>query len=160
MISAFILFPRDLDEFDLKTTDLILHLLKVLLYSFALAFIVTINLAGYDLGVAVYNYVLASAAFARSNPATKASYSASLLVVGKFRQIMHSILSSFGVRSTTPTPPACLFEDPSIWTFHCGTTSAPAFCERELGDEVSYHLPLYSSTWTVSYIESAQLDYP
>ena len=60
MIGAFVFLPRDLDEFDLKTTDSILHLLKVLLYSFAFTFIVTINLIGYDLGVAVYDYVSSS----------------------------------------------------------------------------------------------------
>ena len=67
----------------------------------------------------------APAALARSNPATKVLYSTSLLVVGKSKQIMHSILSPPKVWSTMPAPPACLFEDPSIWMLHCGTTSAP-----------------------------------
>ena len=64
-------------------------------------------------------------ALARSNPATKTSYSTSLFVIGKSRRIMHSILSPSRVWSTTPAPPACLFEDPSIWTLHCTTTSTP-----------------------------------
>ena len=65
------------------------------------------------------------AALARSNPATKVSYSASLLFIGNFRQIMHSILSPSRLWSTTSAPPAYLFEDPSVWTLHRRTTFAP-----------------------------------
>ena len=68
---------------------------------------------------------LAPAAFARSNPATKASYSASLLVGGKSRRIMHSILSPFEVWSTMLTPHAYLLEDPSVWMLHCVISSTP-----------------------------------
>ena len=39
----------------------------------------------------------ALATFARSSPTTNASYSISLFVVGKSSQIMHLILSPFGV---------------------------------------------------------------
>jgi len=65
----------------------------------------------------------APAAFARSSPAIKVSYSTSLLVVGKSRRIMHSILSHSGLWSTTPAPPACLLEDPSVWILHHGIPS-------------------------------------
>ena len=72
----------------------------------------------------------APAVFARSKPATKASYSALLLVVGKSRRIMHLILSPFGVWSTTPAPLAYLFEDLSVWTLHYRTTSTPWLSRR------------------------------
>ena len=55
------------------------------------------------------------AAFVRSNPATRASYSALLLVVGKSRRTMDSISSPYGERSTIPTPPAYLLDDLSMW---------------------------------------------
>ena len=65
----------------------------------------------------------APAALARSNHAIKASYSASLLVIGKSRQTMHSTLSPSRLWSTTPAPFACLLEDLSVWMLHCGLTS-------------------------------------
>ena len=64
-------------------------------------------------------------AFVRSSLAIKASYSTSLLVVGKSRRIMHSILSPSGVQSTTSAPPAFLLEDPFVWMLHYGISSAP-----------------------------------
>ena len=62
--------------------------------------------------------LVASVALARFSPAIKASYSASLFVRGKSSQIMHLISSPFRQRSTTPIPPACLLEDPSLWTLY------------------------------------------
>ena len=56
--------------------------------------------------------LVAPVALARSS----SSYSASLFVVGKSSQTMHLILSHFGEQSTTPIPPACLLDDPSVWT--------------------------------------------
>ena len=67
----------------------------------------------------------APVAFARSNPATKASQSASLLVIGKSSQIMHSILSPSGVCITTPASPARWFDNPSVWMLHILCSSAP-----------------------------------
>ena len=67
----------------------------------------------------------APATLARSSSAIKASYFTSLLVVGKSKKIMHSILSPSWLWSTTPTPPACLFEDPFVWMLHYGTSFAP-----------------------------------
>ena len=60
MISTLILLPWDLNEFYLETTNSTLHLLKVLLHSLVLAFVVTINLTSYDLGVAIYDHVFSS----------------------------------------------------------------------------------------------------
>ena len=54
------------------------------------------------------------AALLRSSPTIKALYTASLLVVGNSSQTMHSILSCSGEKSTTPAPPACVLEDPSV----------------------------------------------
>ena len=67
----------------------------------------------------------ASVAFTRSKPVTKTLYFASLLVVGKSRWIMHSILSPSEVWSTMPTPPACLLEDSSVWMLRYGISSTP-----------------------------------
>ena len=55
-----------------------------------------------------------SVTLARSRPATSASYSASLLVVGKSRQTIHSIVSPSGDSSTMPAPPTYLLDDPSV----------------------------------------------
>ena len=48
--------------------------------------------------------LVASMALAKSRPATHASYSTSLLVVGKLRQTMHSTVSPSGDSSMTPAP--------------------------------------------------------
>ena len=66
--------------------------------------------------------------FARSSPATSVSYSASLFVVGKSNQIMHSILSPSRVWITTPAPSARLLEDPFVWMLHYmrASTSLPS----------------------------------
>ena len=55
----------------------------------------------------------------------KASYSASLLVLGKSRRIMHLTLSLFRLWSTIPALPAYLLEDLSMWMLHCGLDSTP-----------------------------------
>ena len=68
---------------------------------------------------------VAPAALARSSPAINASYSASLLVVGKSRQTLHSTVSPSGDSSTTPGPPAYLLDDPSVCMLHKGDSSAP-----------------------------------
>ena len=62
---------------------------------------------------------------ARSILITSASYSASLLVVGKSRRIMHLISSPSREWSTMLAPPAYLLDDPSICTLHWGYCPAP-----------------------------------
>ena len=62
--------------------------------------------------------LVALAALARSKPATSASYSASLLVVGKSRRTMHSTVSPSGDSSTMPTPPTCLLDNPFVCMLH------------------------------------------
>ena len=62
--------------------------------------------------------LVAPAALARSRPATNASYSASLLVVGKLKRTMHLTTSPSGDSNTMLVPPACLLDDPSICTLH------------------------------------------
>ena len=64
------------------------------------------------------------AALARSRPATSASYSASLLVVGKSRRTIHSIVSPSGDSSTMPAAPAYLLDDLSVYMLHWGDSSA------------------------------------
>ena len=59
----------------------------------------------------------APAAFARSRPIRMTSYSASLLVIGNWSQMTHSMISPFRDWRTTPIPPTRLLDDPSIWTF-------------------------------------------
>ena len=90
-----VLLPWYLNKLHLEVVNLIIHLLKVLLHPFDLAFIVPIDLAGYNLRIAVHNHIIAPVTLERSSLATKASYSASLFVVGKSRRIMHSTLSPF-----------------------------------------------------------------
>ena len=68
--------------------------------------------------------LVALTALARSSPATRASYSTSLLVVGKSRRTIHSILSPSGERSTIPALPACLLDDQSICMLHQGHSFA------------------------------------
>ena len=55
---------------------------------------------------------------ARSGPATSALYSASLLVMGKSRWTIHSIVSPSGDSSTMPAPPTYLLDDPSVCILH------------------------------------------
>ena len=68
---------------------------------------------------------MAPATLVRSNPATKASYSTSLLVIRNYRQTMHSISSLSGEWSTIPAPSACLLDDSFMWILHGGYSSAP-----------------------------------
>ena len=55
--------------------------------------------------------LVALAALVRSRPATSASYSASLLVVGKSSRTMHSTVSPSSDSSLMSDPPACLLDD-------------------------------------------------
>ena len=63
MVSVLDLLPCDLNKLRLETVHSSLHLLKVLLHSFALAFIVVINLARDYLRVAIYDYIRGSYCF-------------------------------------------------------------------------------------------------
>ena len=51
------LVPWDLDLLDLETTNSTFHLIEVSFHFFALALVVAVDLAGYDLGVVVYDHV-------------------------------------------------------------------------------------------------------
>ena len=62
--------------------------------------------------------LVAPTALARSRPATSASYSASLLVVGKSRGTMHSTVSPSSDSSITLAPPVYLLDDPSVCMLH------------------------------------------
>ena len=65
------------------------------------------------------------AALARFILAIKALYSASLLVVGKSSQTMHSTLSPSRLWITTPASPVCLLDDPTMWILHLEHSPAP-----------------------------------
>ena len=80
------------------------------------------------------------AALARSRPATSASYSASLLVVGKSRRTIHSIVSPLGDNSTMSATPAYLLDDLSVCMLHWGDSSASL-----------------SSSWVNSAMKSAMI---
>jgi len=55
-----VLLPRYLNKLYLEVVHSILHLLKVLLHPFILAFIVAFNLTGYYLGIAVHDHIFNS----------------------------------------------------------------------------------------------------
>ena len=78
---VFVLLPWDLDKLDLETANSTFYLIEVFLHPFTLAFVTTVDLTGYDLRVVVYDHILNLCCSCRSNPAIKASYSASLLMV-------------------------------------------------------------------------------
>ena len=81
----------------------------------------------------------APVALARSRPATNASYSTSLLVVGNSRRTIHSTVSPSGDNSTMPTPPPTyLLDDPFVYMLQWGDSSTPL-----------------SSSWVNSAIKSA-----
>ena len=67
----------------------------------------------------------ALAALARSRLTTNASYSASLLVVGKSRRTIHSIMSPSSDSNMMPAPPACLLDDSFVYMLQWGDSSAP-----------------------------------
>ena len=104
---------------------------------------------------------VALAALARSSPAINASYSTSLLVVGKSRQTLHSTVSSSGDSSTTPAPPAYLLDDPSVCILHKGDSFAPfvlivgKFC-YEVHDDLSFD----GGPWAILDVKLAQLYSP
>ena len=55
LVGALFLLLWDLNKLYFKVVNLVLHLLKVLLHPFILAFIVPLNLTGYYLGIVVYD---------------------------------------------------------------------------------------------------------
>ena len=60
----------------------------------------------------------APATLTKSRPIKFALYLASLLVIGNWRQTVHSIKSPFRDRRITPIPSACQLDDSSIKTIH------------------------------------------
>ena len=70
----------------------------------------------------------ASATLAKLRPMRTASYLASLLVVGNWRRITHSIKSPSGNYRTTLIPLACWLDKPSVHTIHVvGSSSLSSF---------------------------------
>ena len=65
MVGVLVLFHWYLNKLHLKVAQSILHLLKVLLHPFVLAFIVAINLTGYCLRVAIHDYICSSCRFGK-----------------------------------------------------------------------------------------------
>ena len=63
MVSVLILLLWDLNKLCLEIVYSILHLLKLLLHLFALAFIVAINLTSDYLRVAIHNHIRGSCYF-------------------------------------------------------------------------------------------------
>ena len=57
-------------------------------------------------------------ALAKLSPVSTASYLASLLAVGNWSRMVHSMTSSSKDCRTTPIPLACLLDDSSVQTFH------------------------------------------
>ena len=57
-------------------------------------------------------------AFARLGPISSASYSTLLFVVVNYNLTAYFSVSFSGDMSTTPTPPAFLVANPSIWAIH------------------------------------------
>ena len=69
---------------------------------------------------------VAPGAFAILSPANRASYSASLLVVGYYSRTACLMVSPSGDFKTTPIPPESFVDDPSMFTVHldvCSTSS-------------------------------------
>ena len=60
MVSVLVLLPQYLNKFYLEVVHSILHLLKVFLHPFVLAFIVALNLISYYLGIAVHDHIFSS----------------------------------------------------------------------------------------------------
>ena len=121
----FILLPWDLNKLHLKVVCLLLHLLQILLHLFTLALAVAVYLICDYLRVVVYNHICGSCCFGEIQPASKVSYSASLLVVGKSSRTMHSISSPSREWSTIPTPPACLLDNLFVWILYWGYALTP-----------------------------------
>ena len=123
-VGMLVFLPWDLKKLCLKIVYRILHLLEVLLLPFVFALIIAFNLTGNYLRVAIH-YHNCLTTLARSSPAIKALYPASLFVVGKSNQTINSTSSPFGLQSTTPTPPACLVDDLSVWILHGWNSPTP-----------------------------------
>ena len=100
----------------------------------------------------------APVALARSGPVTSALYSVSLLVVGKSRRTIDSIVSPFGDSNTTRTPLAYLLDD----LFCMYAPQRRLFCPLILAaGKFSYRvhddLPFDGSSWAILDVKLAQL---
>ena len=120
-----IFFSGYLNNLSLQVVHSSFYLLQLLLHPFTLTFVIPVYLVGDNLRVAMNNHTCDPYSLARSSPATSASYSASLLVEGKLRRTIHSILSPSGERSMMPGPPTYLLDDPSVCMLHRGHSFTP-----------------------------------
>ena len=157
----FILFPWDLNKLHFEVINLILYLLKVLLYLFILALIVIVNLADYYLGIAVYDHTFSSYRLGEIQPCYQSFVLC--LVIGR-REVKTD-------HAFDPIPfRAVEYHTGSVWLSIRRSIYVDAllgallyplvFYESEFRDEVSNDLSFYSRTWSVFYVEFPQLNGP
>ena len=68
MVGTFVFLPWDLNEFDFKAVDSILHFFQVFLHSFISALVVAIDLARYYLGIIMYDHIFSTCCLREIQP--------------------------------------------------------------------------------------------
>ena len=156
-----VLLPWYLNKLHLEVVNLIIHLLKVLLHPFDLAFMVPIDLAGYNLRIAVHNHICSSCHLGKIQPRYQ-SFILCLVISRREIKTDHAfdLIPFQAVEYHTSN--ACLLVGRSIRVnAPLGSLFYPlVFREGEFCDEVSNNLSLYSHMWLVLYVEFTQLNRP
>ena len=152
----FVFFSWDLNKLCLEVVYSILHLLKVLLQLFVLAFIVAVNLTSDHLRVAIYDHIHGSCYFGEIQSyyqgfvlrfvigCGEIELDYALNLIPFWAMEYHTSFTHLSVRRFI-----CV--DIPLWTLSCPL----ALHMGKLYDEVSNNLPLYGRTWAILYIEFA-----
>ena len=161
MAGVLVLLPWYLNKLRLKVVNSILHLLKILLHLFVLAFIVAIDLASYYLGIAVHDHICSSCHLGEIQPCYQSFVLC--LIIGCREIKMDHAFDHIPFRAVEyHTGSACLHAGRSVYV------DAPlgnlfyllVFREGEFYNEVSNNLSLYSRMWSVLYIKFTQPNHP
>ena len=125
MVGVLVFLPWYLNKIHLEVAYSILHLLKVLLHPFILAFIVAINLTGHYLRVTIHDHICSSCHFGEIQSCYQSFILYLIIGCREINTNHDSTLSPFGLWNTTLALLACLLEDPFMWMLHCRLSSAP-----------------------------------
>ena len=156
-----ILLPWYLNKLHLEVVNSIPHLLKVLLHPFVLTFIVTIDLAGYYLAIAIHDHIYSSCRLGEIQPYYQSFILC--LFIGHRKIKTNDAFDHIPFQAVKyHTGSACLPVERSVRVdAPLGSLFCPlVFHKVEFYDEVNNNLSLYSHTWLVLYVQFAQLNHP
>ena len=142
----------------METANLTFYLIEVFLHSFTLAFVVTIDLTSYDLGITVDDHIFSPCCSYEVQSCYQYLIFC-LIISGMKFELDHAFHPIFFWRDEHHTYPSCLPIGRSVriniplWSL----LYSLAVLKSELGDKVSHNLPFHSCSRLVLYIKLTQL---